>query len=638
MNSIITFEEFSSIYPKNELYRCPKCFHIQLSELVKIKNEIIVKLICLNNHFEKKTLENALKDIKENQINNIFCSNCDIGNMEDTFFYCIKHNNFICKSCSYIHHSNCNLISLSNFDINCFIHNKNNFFFCKKCEKEICVDCIKEEHKNHFFYEIQPLDNNYIEEYQNNIEKVEKYLKIFSQEFKNLMLQIENDINIINSMAISLVKNFQLEINYSKNLINVYKKCQLNKQLSYPVIENVRNFKFKFPSYDLNNIKIKEIIDKLNLLFSESKEIINQKNDIENLFSSSFSNNSLIKSIKSSYSSHLSNKSENSIKEITNYTINGNENITKKITKQKNYSFKLKKNIFTSKNNGYLITALTITNEGQLITGNENGKIDIYSLDNKITLENSFSPHKKSINYLTKLKDGKIISCSNDSKYNISLFSIKNNYSEVQSYINGHKDKVNQVIEISNYNIISISSDKTIRIFEKNDNKYKKINKKIFSSSINGIIELNNIELACSDFYNEKILILDNNNNLDIKFEIKNIKCGSLPTSIILINKEFFAVGGEGLYIISIDNKKICKYINSNFIYMKCLFFDNDNNEIICGDENGNFSIYNIETHEFENIKSLSLCHSQVIYAIIKSNDGIIISSSFEIKLWGDNE
>ena len=71
---------------------------------------------------------------------------------------------------------------------------------------------------------------------------------------------------------------------------------------------------------------------------------------------------------------------------------------------------------------------------------------------------------------------------------------------------------------------------------------------------------------------------------------------------------------------------------------MKCLFFDNDNNEIICGDENGNFSIYNIETHEFENIKSLSLCHSQVIYAIIKSNDGIIISSSFEIKLWGDNE
>ena len=301
----------------------------------------------------------------------------------------------------------------------------------------------------------------------------------------------------------------------------------------------------------------------------------------------------------------------------------------------RNKSFKFRKNIMTSSSNGILITALIFTNENQLVTGNENGKIDIYSIDKNFILEKSFFPHNKSINYLVKLKDGKIISCSNDSQNNISLLEINNNSKKLKSYIKGHNDKVNQVIEISNYNIISCSSDKTIKIFEKNNEKYKEISSKKFDSSINGIIELNDKGYACTDFYNEKILFLDN--YLNIIYEMKDIKCGSLPKSIISINSEIFAVGGEGLYIISISKREIINYISSNFAYMKCLFFDNDCNELIIGDENGCFSIYNIENKNFEMLDSKILRHNEVIYSIIKNEDGFIVSSSKNLKLWGNN-
>ena len=112
----------------------------------------------------------------------------------------------------------------------------------------------------------------------------------------------------------------------------------------------------------------------------------------------------------------------------------------------------------------------------------------------------------------------------------------------------GHEDKVNKVIEISNFNIISCSSDKTIRIFEKKGETYKQKDIKKYDSAVNGIIELNDKEYACTDFYTEKVLFLDN--SLKIRQKLDNIKCGSLPTSIIFINNDIFAVGGEGVYII----------------------------------------------------------------------------------------
>ena len=651
MSSNISTGIFSiNEYQNNEIYRCPKCYHPQLFHILKRKDVIEVNLECLNGHCYKKTLENALKEIKSNQINDVLCSNCSIDNSHTPFFYCTKHNNFICESCSY-NHLDCRLISFSHFDINCFVHNKYNLFFCKKCKKEICIECTNEEHKNHHYFQIEPLHKNFIQEYQNNIAKIEKYFNKFTQEYKKLMKQMDEDINIINNIAGSLIKNYQLEIYNSKNLINAYKELQSKKQLSYPIIENVRNFKFKFQSFDIRKqINIKKTIEELTSLFLESNKIIDSNKEYDNLTSSSLSN-SIIESgnfskksnsLKSSLSSKVSNKSTYSSDEkkelIDNSTKESDKGIktidNNKINKPNitNNSFKYRNNLLTSPNNGILITALTISNEGQLITGNEKGKIDIYSLDKTFILQKSLNPHNKSINYLTKLNNGKIISCSNDSKYNIVLFSTNNNVTELNSYIMGHEDKVNKVIEISNFNIISCSSDKTIRIFEKKGETYKQKDIKKYDSAVNGIIELNDKEYACTDFYTEKVLFLDN--SLKIRQKLDNIKCGSLPTSIIFINNDIFAVGGEGVYIISISDKNVIKYIDSYYVYMKCLFFDNDSKEIIIGDENGTFSIYNIDNEIYEKIEPKK-SHSEVIYSIIKSENGIIISSSKVIKLWG---
>ena len=624
MKSNFSSDNFEINEPKYDLFRCSKCYNIQYIETFIKDNEIYLSLKCENKHNNELPLKNALEKRLENQIENVLCSSCGVSSSIIEFYYCYKHNIFFCANCSNSHSSCGQLISLDNFDNYCKKHSKQNFFFCQDCGKEICYECIKTQHNIHSYKSIIALHKTFIEKYRNQIISTTNDLNNFNQKMKEKIESFENSIRQLKKIKENCIHLTHLQIYLSKLLLNVYEKKQSQQKISYPVIENLRKFKFINLMSDYG-----KIFETFPLTFSKNKEDSHSKTNSSTQFESSLNSEDIINNSKNLLYLNEENKyfQLKNKKELKDTEIN---------PLKKNNCFKNRDNTNIISRKGIVITSLIFTNDNQLLSGDENGKITLYS--DKFSVLNSFSPHKKSINYFFKLKSGKILVSSADS--HLSIICVNNNIAlELKSFIKGHTDGVLQAIEFSNNLIYSCSLDKSIRIWENFEKeKYKEINKKIFSSSINGIIELNNIELACSDFYNEKILILDNNNNLDIKFEIKNIKCGSLPTSIILINKEFFAVGGEGLYIISIDNKKICKYINSNFIYMKCLFFDNDNNEIICGDENGNFSIYNIETHEFENIKSLSLCHSQVIYAIIKSNDGIIISSSFEIKLWGDNE
>ena len=236
-------------------------------------------------------------------------------------------------------------------------------------------------------------------------------------------------------------------------------------------------------------------------------------------------------------------------------------------------------------------------------------------------------------NLLLELKSGKILVSSADS--HLSIICVNNNIAlELKSFIKGHTDGVLQAIEFSNNLIYSCSLDKSIRIWENFEKeKYKEINKKILGDKgINGFVEVNE-QIIGTKFFSETLVFL-NKKNLELNDEIPNIKCGSLPSSIILINNDLLAIGGEGLYIIKISQKKIINYIESPYIYFKCLFFDKDSNEIIIGLENGEFSSYNINTKQYEVIKKKDNCHGDVIYCIVKSNTNIIASSARDIRTW----
>ena len=129
------------------------------------------------------------------------------------------------------------------------------------------------------------------------------------------------------------------------------------------------------------------------------------------------------------------------------------------------------------------ITALVFSNDNQLVLGDENGYITIYSTDNYNLLK-SFRPHYKCINHLSRMNNGQIISSSSDS--NILIFSINNKMNvQLESYMKGHKNSVYEGIEFTNGYIYSYISDKTMRIWKKGENEtYKQNNKKTYKKEL----------------------------------------------------------------------------------------------------------------------------------------------------------
>ena len=85
---------------------------------------------------------------------------------------------------------------------------------------------------------------------------------------------------------------------------------------------------------------------------------------------------------------------------------------------------------------------------------------------NNITL---IKVHSDIIRYLNFLKDGRLISCSND----MTLKIYKKNTFEIQLIIKEHKYYVNSFTELNNNKIITCSFDTTMKIINLiNDKNY----------------------------------------------------------------------------------------------------------------------------------------------------------------------
>ena len=620
MKSNFSSDNFEINEPKYDLFRCSKCYNIQYIETFIKDNEIYLSLKCENKHNNELPLKNALEKRLENQIENVLCSSCGVSSSIIEFYYCYKHNIFFCANCSNSHSSCGQLISLDNFDNYCKKHSKQNFFFCQDCGKEICYECIKTQHNIHSYKSIIALHKTFIEKYRNQIISTTNDLNNFNQKMKEKIESFENSIRQLKKIKENCIHLTHLQIYLSKLLLNVYEKKQSQQKISYPVIENLRKFKFINLMSDYG-----KIFETFPLTFSKNKEDSHSKTNSSTQFESSLNSEEIINNSKKILYLNEENKyfQLKNKKELKDTEINP--------LKKNNYCFKNRDNTNIISRKGIVITSLIFTNDNQLLSGDENGKITLYS--DKFSVLNSFSPHKKSINYFFKLKSGKILVSSADS--HLSIICVNNNIAlELKSFIKGHTDGVLQAIEFSNNLIYSCSLDKSIRIWENFEKeKYKEINKKILGDKgINGFVEVNE-QIIGTKFFSETLVFL-NKKTLELNDEIPNIKCGSLPSSIILINNDLLAIGGEGLYIIKISQKKIINYIESPYIYFKCLFFDKDSNEIIIGLENGEFSSYNINTKQYEVIKKKDNCHGDVIYCIVKSNTNIIASSAKDIRTW----
>ena len=155
-------------------YHCPKCFQIPIFDIQKNYESLEIK--CINNHIFNYTISDFL-NLNPFQTATIKCNHC-ISNKNNIYnlYYCLGCKVYICIDDKSNFHEKCKkIIPIEPLYCTCLEHNSQYYKLCKDCSKEVCINCILKEHKNHILSE----DFNEIIDiikYLERNEIIEKYL------------------------------------------------------------------------------------------------------------------------------------------------------------------------------------------------------------------------------------------------------------------------------------------------------------------------------------------------------------------------------------------------------------------------------------------------------------------------------
>ena len=288
------------------------------------------------------------------------------------------------------------------------------------------------------------------------------------------------------------------------------------------------------------------------------------------------------------------------------------------------------------------INYLSKLKDGRLISCSKDGKLNIYK-NNTFELQLSIKEHLDSINSFTELKDGRIITCSNDKTIKI-IKLMKDNKYEIEQILLGHKDYIYKIIEIRKNELISISKDKIMKIWILNNkNKFENTLNIIFdnsSYSIYNILKLNEKEFITISLFYDNYIKFWNLNNYSYISTINNIQIYWNCGNICLLEEDILCIGGRGFYLIQISTHQIIKNIKTlNKIY--CINECN-NGLFLCSikDKNNINCIikYKYEELNLNKIVEKKNAHYDNIYSVIELDDEIIASGGRDglIKLWSE--
>ena len=561
---------------------------------------------------------------------------------------------------------------LNNF---CKIHQREVINYCKIHKKYLCSDCICES-VNCFtkFTEIKNDDNNSKnntddknkiinnnEKNNNNnnndfdFTKFENKYKILENKiisFKSIVLQLKEILEnylIDNKKIFENIKNLiKKEKRKKKKNLNFIKNLGLNnidditKKIDFYINETLLVFNLKFSrklfkqlylitnnnndndknSKNNNNNNINFINN--NTINIKTKENENIKTSIkENKYNIENNKEILETIIMDSYFSHNNN---DNIKNEENYNKTSFEMLrvnSKKIEKIATIILFKKKYITYVKNNSDIINFELLSN-----------KLNTFS--NKII---TFSTSQKNINYIKELNDYNLLTASNDKT--IKIFSIdfnKENPGQLLKQIKIQK-MIIKAIESSNLLFILINNNKSkepiLNMYNYNiniKNKNLQESKKLFEKSTpNDVIYIKNDKFGLQENFEEFAISFAKEERVifyDIKKEFKktiigNIKCSKKKDTMKIYN-DILIIGGQNIfYFIDFYTKKVIfKNKFSTIVHSLNII----NNIIIAGSQNGNLHIFQITNdNKLEKITQKKLQNNNIVnYLLCNENNKLI--------------
>ena len=218
---------------------------------------------------------------------------------------------------------------------------------------------------------------------------------------------------------------------------------------------------------------------------------------------------------------------------------------------------------------------------------------------------------------------------------------------QIEQTLQSHTNYVMKIIEIKENILISISCDKTMKIWKlNNENKFecfKTINFQNSENSYCNILKLNENEFVTSSYNDKCIKFWDSNDYSNIATINQDIESISTRKNMCLLENDLLCIGGDnskGFYLIKIPTHQLIK----NIIRPKTIWSINEclDGLFLCSiiDEKGNNSLvkYKYEEQDLKKVAEKEKAHDSYIFSCVELNDGIIASGGRDclIKLWKD--
>ena len=298
------------------------------------------------------------------------------------------------------------------------------------------------------------------------------------------------------------------------------------------------------------------------------------------------------------------------------------------------YNIELKEPVYKIKYHKYYISCSSVLNDGRFAIGANDNSIIIYN-SKTFKPELAIKEHNNSISNIINLSSGDLASCSWDKT--IKIYNINENNYKVLQTLTYHSDSVWKIIELKNKKLVSCSEDKSIILYKNDNNEYKKE----YSFSTNGpngpIIETNDNEICYSEVDNNCICFY---NILKKKIinQIKNISITSnIFDSLLMISKELLLITGNSVIsIVNINSYSLIRTIDvpgSNYIYSACMI---NKNIVLTSDYNKRIIQWKIEGDDLKLVSKKENAHDGEIYTLLKLPNGLFLSGSRDkfVKIW----
>ena len=301
--------------------------------------------------------------------------------------------------------------------------------------------------------------------------------------------------------------------------------------------------------------------------------------------------------------------------------------------KEKKHIKKIKEFI---KNEDCIVYLLRLRN-GNLVTCSQDKEINIYE-KNTFNLLLSWTGHLNSINCICELNDSRLASCSDDKRISIWKYDIINKIYFQEIIFVAHTSFINKIISLSDNNLASCSEDNQIYIWSSKPPYNKKCALIGHKCEVTSIIQLKNKKIISTSGNKDgglmKVWTLDDTSDNIINQEsILEVFCYCM-NSLVELEDNKVAVGGYKIIrIVNINRKQIEARIQCHNCLISSITVLN-NGYIVSASEDGNISIIN--PIFYDNLESIEFAHDMIIFSLCTLNDKTFCSSSKDgvIKVW----